>query len=66
MPCPFCGHEHWNGWDERITLEHVGGSDAVDRRAEAFPLTCRNCGYIRLQAAHVLDDPRNPTRNEPT
>jgi hypothetical protein len=27
---------------------------------EAFPLTCANCGFIRLQSAHVLDDPRTP------
>jgi hypothetical protein len=25
---------------------------------EAFPLTCANCGFIRFQSAHVLDDPR--------
>ena len=61
--CPFCGGEEWHGWDERIALERVIGSDAVDRNAEAFPLTCVNCGFIRLQSAHVLDDPRALTRN---
>jgi hypothetical protein len=63
VSCPFCGHEQWNGWDERIALEGVIGGDAVDRRTEAFPLTCANCGFIRLQSAHVLDDPRAGTRN---
>ena len=63
MACPFCGHEQWHGWDERVALEHVVGSSAVDRHTEAFPLTCANCGFIRFQAAHVLDDPRAPNRN---
>lgn len=58
MSCPFCGHEQWHGWDERVALEHVIGSDAVDRRTEAFPLTCANCGFIRFQSTQVLDDPR--------
>ena len=39
------------------------GSEAVDRHGEAFPLTCANCGFIRLQSTHVLDDPRAHTRN---
>jgi hypothetical protein len=64
MSCPFCGREEWHGWDERITLDHAIGSGSLDRRAEAFPLTCANCGFIRLQAAHVLDDPRDETRNQ--
>ena len=63
MACPFCGQEQWHGWDERVALEHVIGSDTVDRQTEAFPLTCANCGFIRLQSAHVLDDPRSPPRN---
>ena len=65
LECPFCGSKDWEGWDERVELSHVRGSVAVDRGAEAFPLTCRNCGFIRLQAAHVLDDPRAPGRNDP-
>jgi hypothetical protein len=65
MSCPFCGQEQWNGWDERVALEHVIGSKAVDRRTEAFPLTCANCGFIRFQSAHVLDDPRAASRNRP-
>jgi predicted RNA-binding Zn-ribbon protein involved in translation (DUF1610 family) len=65
MICPFCGQEEWHGWDERVTLEHVLGSSTVDRGAEAFPLTCANCGFIRLQSAHVLDDPRARARNQP-
>jgi len=52
------------GWDERVTLDTVIGSDTVDRRSEACPLTCGNCGFIRLQSAHVLDDPRDDTRND--
>ena len=58
--CPFSGGEDWHGWDERIQLDHVAGSATVDRGMEAFPLTCANCGFIRLQSAHVLDDPRAP------
>jgi predicted RNA-binding Zn-ribbon protein involved in translation (DUF1610 family) len=63
LDCPFCGHETWHGWDERIELDHVIGSESVDRRAQAFPLTCANCGFIRFQSAHVLDDPRSDTRH---
>jgi hypothetical protein len=63
LECPFCGSTEWEGWDERVSLGHVSGSFAVDRAAQAFPLTCRNCGFIRLQAAHVLDDPRAASRN---
>jgi transcription elongation factor Elf1 len=66
MSCPFCGHEEWDGWDERVALVHVSGSATVDRTAEAFPLTCANCGFIRLQSAHVLDDPRGETTGDPT
>jgi hypothetical protein len=63
MACPFCGHEDWDGWDERVRLDSVSGRDTIDRKAEAFPLTCANCGFVRLQSAHVLDDPRATTRN---
>lgn len=65
MACPFCGREDWHGWDERVALEHVAGSATVDRGTEAFPLTCANCGFIRLQSAHVLDDPRAPRPSPP-
>jgi predicted RNA-binding Zn-ribbon protein involved in translation (DUF1610 family) len=65
MACPFCGHEHWYGWDERVALEHAIGRGTVDRHTEAFPLTCANCGFIRFQSTHVLDDPRATTRNPP-
>lgn len=64
MSCPFCGHEDWHGWDERITLDHAIDSGTLDRRGEAYPLTCANCGFVRLQSAHVLDDPRDTTRNQ--
>jgi len=60
--CPLCGHEEWYGWDERVSLLHAVGSGASDRGTEAFPLTCANCGFIRLQSAHVLDDPRTPSQ----
>ena len=60
LSCPFCGREDWRGWDELIVLGHVEGSGTLDRRAEAFPLTCANCGFVRLQSARVLDDPRGP------
>jgi hypothetical protein len=63
MRCPFCGHEEWQGWDERIALERAPNRKSVDRDTEAFPLTCVNCGFIRLQSAHVLDDPRAIRRN---
>lgn len=58
IACPFCGREDWHGWDERVSLPHVARGAAVDRGTEALPLTCRNCGFIRLQSSHVLDDPR--------
>lgn len=58
--CPLCGHEVWNGWDERVSLPHAAGTPGADRGTEAFPLTCANCGFIRLQSAHVLNDPRTP------
>lgn len=64
LECPFCNSKDWEGWDERVALGHVSGSFAIDRRAQAFPLTCRNCGFMRLQAAHVLDDPRASSRND--
>jgi len=64
LTCPFCGQEKWNGWDERVAIGHATGSRAVDRNTQAFPLTCANCGFIRLQSAHVLDDPRSGERNE--
>jgi hypothetical protein len=62
--CPFCGKEEWAGWDERLVLDHAYGSGAVDRHTEVFPLTCVNCGFVRFQSAHVLDDPRSERRNE--
>jgi len=65
MACPFCGQEDWHGWDERITLDHAIGSGTLDRHAQAFPLTCANCGFVRLQSAHVLDDPRDELRSQP-
>jgi hypothetical protein len=58
--CPLCGHEDWHGWDERVLLPHALESTGADQGTEAFPLTCTNCGFIRLQSAHVLDDPRKP------
>jgi hypothetical protein len=57
--CPLCGEEDWNGWDERVELRPVEGSVSDDRRTEVIPLTCANCGFVRLQSAHVLDDPRD-------
>ena len=64
LTCPFCGHDEWHGWDEHITLDHAHGKGAIDRNTQALPLTCANCGFIRLQSAHVLDDPRAFRRNE--
>jgi transcription elongation factor Elf1 len=65
LACPFCGGEDWYGWDERVGLEHVTDSGTVDRGMQAIPLTCANCGFIRLQSAHVLDDPRAPKQSPP-
>jgi hypothetical protein len=65
LTCPFCGQDDWQGWDEHIILDHAHGKGAVDRNAQALPLTCTNCGFIRLQSAHVLDDPRAKQRNQP-
>ena len=71
LPCPLCGHERWNGWDERVLLtratHEAGDLDAF----EAIPLTCANCGFIRFQSAHVPMTPaakpadmRRPTVND--
>jgi hypothetical protein len=65
MACPFYGREDWHGWDKRVALEHVAGGATVDRGMEAFALTCGNCGFIRLQSAHVLADPRAPGQSPP-
>jgi hypothetical protein len=46
LSCPFCGHELWHGWDERLTLTSASRHDTVDRQTEVFPLTCANCGFV--------------------
>jgi hypothetical protein len=56
--CPLCGREDWNGWDERVLLERSTTAHDTPEPYEAIPLVCANCGFIRLQSAHVLDDPR--------
>jgi hypothetical protein len=57
-PCPLCGHELWDGWDQRIDLPRtLDGKDHAP--IEVIPLLCRNCGFVRLQSAHVLSDPRD-------
>jgi hypothetical protein len=56
--CPLCGHEHWTGWDERILLVDAAVRGNVSADRQAIPLTCANCGFVRLQSAHVLGDPR--------
>ena len=56
--CPLCGREEWNGWDERVKLPHAPDTKTIDRQTEVIPLTCANCGFVRLQSAHVLEDPR--------
>jgi hypothetical protein len=58
LTCPFCGQEEWQGWDQVLALEDSSGTGGINRDAQAIPLTCANCGFIRLQSAHVLDDPR--------
>ena len=56
-PCPLCGDKQWDGWDQRLTLPRtLGGTDHAP--LEVIPLLCRNCGFVRLQSAHVLSDPR--------
>jgi hypothetical protein len=57
-PCPACGHEEWDGWDQRLTLSRtLNGAEHTP--FEAIPLVCRNCGFVRLHSAHVLSDPRD-------
>ena len=63
MSCPSCGHEDWHGWDERIMLGHAIGSGGRKPVGRGVPAHCANCGFIRLQPSHVLDDPRDPFRN---
>ena len=56
--CPTCGHEHWDGWDQRLTLART--LDGVEHTPlEVIPLLCRNCGYVRLHSSHILSDPRD-------
>lgn len=65
MPCPLCGHAHWHGWDERVWLPRGGEQESLRSALEAIPLTCANCGFIRMQSAHVLQDPRGDVPEEP-
>ena len=56
--CPLCGQEQWTGWDQRLALPRtLEGADSM--AIEVIPLICRNCGFVRLHAAHVLSDPRD-------
>ena len=56
--CPICGHEHWDGWDQRLTIART--LEEVEHTSlDVIPLLCRNCGYVRLHSAHVLSDPRD-------
>jgi hypothetical protein len=66
--CPICGTQEWQSFDEPANL-HVGlpaitpGNEVVYGPSEAgglaaYALTCQNCGYIRLHARKVLDEPR--------
>ena len=29
LPCPLCGHERWNGWDERVLLMRMSAGFAA-------------------------------------
>lgn len=58
VACPLCGHERWDNWDERVHLPRDLNEGDRRKDFEAIPLTCTNCGSVRLQSAHVLDDPR--------
>jgi hypothetical protein len=56
-PCPACGHEQWDGWNQRLTLPRTL-DDMQSTPLEVIPLVCKNCGFVRLHSAHVLSDPR--------
>ena len=62
IACPFCGHEDWQGWDERIALDHVTGNDGRPPRVQAIRRRAQTAGSSGLQSARALDDPRSPTR----
>lgn len=66
--CPLCGHERWTGWDRVVALPNDGGSAGGGIETVAIPLTCANCGFVRLQSAHVLEDPRGASEapSDPT
>lgn len=57
--CPLCGKEAWNGWDDRAHLPTLDDEGRPVAAIEVIPLVCAHCGFVRLQSAHVLDDPRD-------
>jgi predicted RNA-binding Zn-ribbon protein involved in translation (DUF1610 family) len=56
--CPLCGQETGTAGGTNASLAHVAGTETIERETEVIPLTCANCGFVRLQSAHVLDPPR--------
>jgi predicted Zn-ribbon and HTH transcriptional regulator len=56
--CPLCGHEDWDGWDQRLTVPRALNGTEYEPLV-VIPLLCRNCGFVRLHASHVLGDPRD-------
>ena len=50
IACPFCGHEDWHGWDERITLEHADRERGRRPARRGIPAHLRK---LRLHQAPV-------------
>ena len=62
MSCPFCGHEEWQGWDERVTLDHALGERDRRPARRRVPAHLRK---LRLHQAPVRPRARRPTRPAP-
>ena len=56
--CPLCGHEQWDGGEQRLSLPRTL-TGAEHDPLEVIPLVCRNCGFVRLHSSRMLSDPRD-------
>jgi hypothetical protein len=48
--CPFCGHDGWIGWNDRVRVEQLFEAGTLPEGVEVIPLTCSKCGFVRLQS----------------
>jgi hypothetical protein len=63
MECPVCRENRWGTpnarfgfWplDPPIDVRLEGDADEVDEAAGFWPITCQNCGYVRLFHVETL------------